>query len=155
MIADGRETALIPFMLRPFRCTDTRGRQAGPRQCGYACVRGHGGSFTTCTQMIPHHICGKNPPISLWLSECVCERERERIKMPALCIYLHPRSRGGLWGISLLAIVDLSLLMKFTFFESMCVSYFFRIYTNENSLKTLTFIFVWRRDISLNIRVPY
>ena len=74
----------------------------------YMCVclcMGHGGSFTPCTQMWSPITSVGRAPISLCLSVCVCvcvcerEGERERTRMPALCIYLHPRSRRGLWGI--------------------------------------------------------
>lgn len=70
MIADGRETALIPFMLRPFRCTDTRGRHTGPRRRVPLCVCALvAWACITCAQMILVCMCGKNPHITL--SECI------------------------------------------------------------------------------------
>lgn len=131
MIANGRETALIPFMLRPFRCTDTRGRQARPRQYGYACVWGMGDLSPHAHKWSPIISVGRTPHITLSVWLCMWEREDQNassVNIPP------PRSRGGLWGISLLDKVDLNLLMKFTFFQSMCISWYFCIYTNDRTL---------------------
>ena len=70
--------------------------------CVSACVYGALGLFHPMhTNVIPHHICGKSPHITLsdCVCVCVCVCVCERTRMPALCIYLHPRSRRGLWGI--------------------------------------------------------
>ena len=83
MIADGRETALIPFMLRPFRCTDTRGRQAvfvcvcvcvyARAVCERVCVWGIGALSPHAHKCDPPSHLWEEPPYhSVWLCVCVC-----------------------------------------------------------------------------------
>lgn len=149
MIADGRETELIPFMLRPFRCTDTRGRQTGPRQCVYTYV---------CMHVVgPQWVDTNDIPSYLWEEPsyrtfclCVCAKERERI-------YLHSWSRRGLWGIPLLVqLIWKDFLMKFKFFR---VYVFHIISAFPEILKKLwkpfSFIFVQLRHMSLNITATF
>lgn len=93
MIADGRETELIPFMLRPFRCTDTRGRQAGPRQCVYTYV---------CMHVVgPQRVDTNDIPSYLWEEPsyrtfCLCVRVWKRERG-----YTSTRDQGEAFGASL------------------------------------------------------
>lgn len=96
MIADGRETALIPFMLRPFRCTDTRGRQARPRQYSYACVWGMGDLSPHAHKWSPITSVGRTPHISLSVWLCM----RERGSKCQLCAYTSTLDQGEAFGAS-------------------------------------------------------
>lgn len=121
MIADGRETELIPFMLRPFRCTDTRGRQAGPRQCVYTYVCMHVvGPQRVDTNDIPSYLWEEPSYRTFCLCVCVCEREREDI--PPLVIKARPLGHPSTCSVD---------LKRFPYeihiFQSVCISYYFCI----------------------------
>lgn len=92
MIADGRETALIPFMLRPFRCTDTRGRQA---LCLYVSVYGVRGLHHMHTNDPPSYP-WEEPPISLCLTVCE-DQNGSSVRSPPPWIKERPLGHHYTW----------------------------------------------------------
>lgn len=146
MIADGREAALIPFMLRPFRCTDTRGRWAEPWKCVCVCVHLlHAHKWSLFTSLV-----GNPPCITLTVSVGgEGDQNASALYIPPLAIKARPL------GHPLTCSVDLKkknhLLMKFTFFKVyilLTVSAFPQIW---QQLWKLWQLFVQKRLIPLNL----
>lgn len=145
MIADGRETALIPFMLRPFRCTDTRGRQARPRQYSYACVWGMGDLSPHAHKWSPITSVGRTPP---YHCECLTVYEGERGSKCQLCAYTSTLDQGEAFGASpyLLKLIWTSSWNWNHIFFKVCVFYTLSAFTQMRKLFEQPYIYICLKE---------